>query len=308
MNILGKQFEDNEDNVTMKAMYAFAENPFENLYIDIISRCNMFCNFCYNSKNRSRPDMPLEYFQHLCATLPFPVAMKFIGGEPTLHPQLPEFIRVAHQHKHVVYISSNGMRYTDAGFMHSLRRIKSEGVSLALGLSMDGGYANRAAYKLINGQDCLANKMQAFHALVESGLGRICLTAIIIRGVNEDVIPQLISLANKHSNAVRHIHFRNFGKVGSWLETEPYTLKELKSLTQKYFTREQFRPKCVGEIYCAPTEGRECCYRFRPHKRLQISLIEFDSERSRHCPKRGRVIYGIDGIQPFFISLHNSTE
>ena len=286
----------------VRAIYKFTENPFESLAVDITNRCNMFCNFCYNPQ-RWQPDMPLEYFKRLCAELPFPVYIKIAGGEPTLHPQLLDFMRVAYQYQHRVFIISNGIRYADVKFMNSLKGLKKEGVNFSLGISMEGGYSNRNAYVLINGQDCLVNKVKAFDALVESGLGRVCLMATIYRGVNENVIPQLILLAEKYSKAVRYIHFRNAAKVGVWQKTEPYAIEEIKALVGSYFSKEQFRSRCFGEIHCASEEKRQCCYRFRPNKRLQISLIEFDSQRSVYCPKRGRVINGVDGIQPVFMSM-----
>jgi molybdenum cofactor biosynthesis enzyme MoaA len=286
-----------------KVSYKFTDNPFESLVVDITNRCNMSCNFCWNPQ-RQQSDMSFEYFKRLCAELPFPVFMKLSGGEPTLHPQLLDFMRVAHQYQHTVYIVSNGIKYADIKFIRSLKVLKDEGISLSLGISMDGGYLNRNAYVLINGQDCLADKVRAFDTLVDSGLGRVCLMATIYRGVNENVIPQLILLADKHPQAVRYIHFRNATKVGVWQETNPYTIEEMKALVCSHFSQEQFQPRCLREVYCSPEEKRQCCYRFRPNKRLQISLIEFNSQRSACCPKRGRVVNGVNGIQPFFMSMY----
>jgi molybdenum cofactor biosynthesis enzyme MoaA len=286
-----------------KVSYKIVDNPFEAVFVDITNRCNMSCNFCYNPE-RLRPDMSLEYFKRLCAELPSPVHIKLCGGEPTLHPQLLDLMRVAHQYRHALYIASNGTRFIDAGFMRSLKKLRDEGVTFTLGLSMDGGYSNRVAYQMINGQDCLADKMQAFHGLVDSGLNKICLTAIILRGVNENVIPELLLLAKEHFKVIRFIHFRSAGKSGIWQETEPYTLEEIKTLVSSYFTEEEFRPRCLREVHCTPEEKRDCCYRFRPNSRLQIALIEFDSQKSKCCPKRGRIILGADRIQPFFLSMH----
>ena len=235
MKMTRKNSRNTTQDLSQKKIYGFSENPFESLFIDITTRCNMSCNFCYNSTN-SFPDMPLEYFEDLCASLPFPVAMKIGGGEPTLHPQLTDFIRVAHHYRHTIYISSNGLRYTDTEFMRSLKKLKDQGIAFSLGISMDGGYSNRIAYEKINGNDCLTEKMQSFHALIESNLGRVCLTATIVRKLNEDALPQLIELAEKHSNAVRYIHLRNATKIGSWLETEPYSLKEIIDLTRQHLT------------------------------------------------------------------------
>ncbi len=284
-----------------KIEYAIDKNPYESLVVDITNRCNMTCHFCYNPV-RSTQDMSLDHFKYVCANLPFPVLLKFCGGEPTLHPNILDFIRIAHQYRHRVHIVSNGTRYTDQTFMKSLKELKRSGTAFALGLSLDGGYANKHAYEVINGCDCLEQKLEAFNSLISYKLGRVGLSAIIVRGLNEDVIPQLIALA-KQNTIVRYLHFRNAGRVGIWLDTEPYSVNELTELVRPHFSEDEFEPKCVHEPYCPPASGNECCYRFRPTDRLQISLVEFNSERAARCQKRGRLINNSYNIQPFFDSM-----
>jgi len=129
------------------------------------------------------------------------------------------------------------------------------------------------------------------------------LTAIIVRGLNEDVVPQLVALALQNPKAVRYLHLRNAALVGRWRDTMPYSMKELKEIVGALFTREGFARRCIGEVHCPPREGRECCYRFRPTGRLQVSLIEFASLRARACPRRGRLKNGETTIRPFFESM-----
>ena len=285
-----------------KVGYPIENNPYESLIVDITGRCNMNCNFCYYP-DRSLPDMSAEYFENVCAKLPGHVYIRLAGGEPTLHPDLINFLRIAVKYGHTVYISSNGMKYTDPAFMDSLKEAKESGLAFHLGLSMDGGYSNNRAYETINGGDCLKQKLEAFDSLISYKIGRVCLSAIIVRGLNEDVIPQLIELARRHQDVVRYIHFRNAAKVGVWKNTEPYTTNEIKDIVKQYFSEDEFRQHCVAEVHCPPESGKECCYRFRPTKRLQISIIEFASERASMCHKRGRLVLGTNKIQPIFESM-----
>jgi len=91
--------------------------------------------------------------------------------------------------------------------------------------------------------------------------------------------------------------------VGRWADTPPYTATELTELMRPHFTAEQLKPGCIAEIFCTPEEGGDCCYRFRPTPRLQISLIEFATEKSAHCPKRGKLLPDSFRIQPFFRNM-----
>jgi len=296
-----------ERAVSLDACYAIDENPFTSLLVDITDRCNMSCRFCYHSQS-DRPDMSLSAFEDLCARLPFPVALKLAGGEPTLHPALEEFIHTGVRHGHTVYVASNGLRYAEPDFVSILVKIRDSGTHFCLGLSMDGGWRNRRAYRAINGTDCLATKRAAFAALVNHKPGRVCLTAMVIRNLNEDVIPQILALANKHPDVVRYVHFRNAVSLGGALSSAPYTIKELKDLVGRYFTPIQMQPACLGEPHCPPESGRTCCCRFRPTPRLQVSLIEFVSPRSVWCPQRGRLVLGEDRIRPCFASMLASGE
>jgi molybdenum cofactor biosynthesis enzyme MoaA len=282
--------------------YSFRENPFESLIVDITERCNMACCYCYNP-GRQSPDMSVADFELLCSTLPTPVMIKLSGGEPTLHPELPEFIKIANSYGHRIYIISNGTRYTEPGFLDGLVRIKESGARFSIGISMDGGCRNRHAYEVINGEDCMQQKLDSFRAMVRSGLGRMSITAIIVRRLNEDVIPQLVELALNNSDAIRYIHLRNAGRAGRFEETEPYSIGELKEMTRVLFTEDQFRQRCIGETYCVSASGRDCCYRFRPTSKLQISLLEFCTPQASLCPKRGRVTAGSDRVEQLFLSM-----
>lgn len=290
-----------------KSGVPIAQNPYEQIYIDLTTRCNMKCNFCYNPAHMPK-DLPLESFRRICAELPRPVNIKLLGGEPALHPDVIEIMRTAHAHGHTVYLGSNGSRYADIGFMEKLSKLKHSGVPFTLGMSMDGGHSNAAAYEAITGVDCIASKLEALDALVRSRLARLCLTAIIVRGLNEDVIAQLLELARRHPKAIRYIHFRNASMVGRWAETQQYGIEELKGLVREHFSDEQFRPRCVGELSCPADSGNECCYRFRPDAKLQISLIEFATARSALCPKRGRIMVGSDNIHSFFGSMRQKAD
>ena len=279
------------------------QNPYRNIYVDITMRCNMACNYCYNP-HRSSDDMDIAYFREVCKKLPHPVHFRLLGGEPTLHPQFHDFIATAKEHGHQLFFASNGLRYNDDAFMEELKAL---GGGFCPGLSIDGGSKDNALHELLNDRNCLDDKLSALENLRRFGIGRVTLSALIVRGVNECVIGELLELAEQYSDIVRFIHFRNAGKTGRWIDTEPYTLPELKELCRPYFSEERFKPKCAGEIFCTPEEGGDCCYRFRPRPRLQISLIEFATAKSANCPKRGKLMADYT-IEPFFENLMATGE
>lgn len=282
----------------MNPRWNIDNNPFSNLYVDLTERCNMDCNFCYNPE-RSKSDLDYAYFAEACARLPGPVNWRFLGGEPTLHSRFFDLIEVALHYGHTVYFASNGIKYNDPAFMEELARWSGK---VSVGLSMDGGTLDNRFYKLLNNRDCLDSKLQALDNLHRYDIKRVCLSAIIVRNENERVIGELYEAANRYSDVVRYIHYRSAAMVGRWIDTQPYTLQELKQLTRPYFTDDAFAPRCLGEINCNGGDG-DCCYRFRPSPRLQISLIEFATERSSQCPYRGKLLQEGLLIEPFFANM-----
>ena len=270
-------------------------NPFSTLYLDLTERCNMDCNYCYNPE-RSNRDLDPDYFQEFCQRLPGPVTWRFLGGEPTLHPRFFDFLDCALKHEHIVFFASNGLKYLDDVFMQRLAKYSGKVVP---GLSMDGGTTNTEIYQIMNNRDCLEQKLRAIENLRKFGIGRLALSAIIIRGENEQVMSELYDLAIKFNDVVRFIHYRSAAKLGRWIETPSYDLNGLKRVAQQVFTEQEMAPRCIGEINCNGGDG-ECCYRFRPTRTLQVSLIEFASPRSAMCPYRGKVLNNDFVIEPFF--------
>jgi len=289
--------------VPCRMEYPVEENPFLSLGVDLTYRCNMSCTYCYNPI-RSLADMELSYFEEVCRRLPRCVHFKFLGGEPTLHPDLTGFIRAARRRKHEVTILSNGRRYTDPVFVRALADLDARFI---LGLSLDGGASRDAVYYRINNEHCLGWKMKALETLDKYFPSRVEISAIIVRGLNEDVVPELLALADRYRGIVRYIHFRTAAKTGRWGETAPYNLEELKEVVRPHFTPEQFQPQCLWETHCAAGQGCGACYRFRPTPRLQISLVEFATPRAASCFKRGKLVDRVFIVQSFFENiLHNS--
>ncbi len=272
--------------------YAIEKNPYSTLLVDVTQRCNLDCNVCFSAEHSNRFDFTLEYFEEACQRLPFPVNFKFIGGEPTMHPDFFDFLRIANRTGHRSYFSSNGLKFLDDDFMRELAELQ---FGFSPGITLDGGFSAENAenvYTTINGRPLLKKKMAALEQLKRFGIGRVVLNAILIRDLNEYVVKDLIDLAKEHSDIVRYIHFRNMTKIGDWLDNEPFSMDEMKGLMTQHFSADQMVKKSLYEVICLVEKGQynTCCHRFRPDRRLQISLIDFCAPNARDCPYKGTLI------------------
>jgi pyruvate-formate lyase-activating enzyme len=91
-------------------------------YIQVTRICNQRCLFCSNPENQ-RLVTPAEFREQvrdLAATGHDGVLLT--GGEPTLHPQLPELVRVAARAGLAVRVITNGQETARPGVLEALRR------------------------------------------------------------------------------------------------------------------------------------------------------------------------------------------
>src|SRR5690606_10517756 len=88
------------------------------LYCQLIvtRRCNLACGYCNEFDSCSKP-VPYEELirrmDHLIDELGVTI-MDFLGGEPLLHPRLPELVAHAHRKGCWTNIITNGLLLSDA--------------------------------------------------------------------------------------------------------------------------------------------------------------------------------------------------
>lgn len=87
-------------NNLIKIFNGIKDAPFKVL-ADIIDRCNVDCWYCYNHKPRTNRIMNLSIlYKYLCNVKDIigrNIQLTLIGGEPTLHPQLFNFLQMCHK-------------------------------------------------------------------------------------------------------------------------------------------------------------------------------------------------------------------
>jgi MoaA/NifB/PqqE/SkfB family radical SAM enzyme len=90
--IRGKRYREPDETLAIDA--------FDFLWLEITPRCNLACTHCYAESSPLRTlhgEMSFEQWQHLIADAAALGCenVQFIGGEPTMHPRLPELIAYA---------------------------------------------------------------------------------------------------------------------------------------------------------------------------------------------------------------------
>jgi 7,8-dihydro-6-hydroxymethylpterin dimethyltransferase len=169
--------------------------------------------------------------------------VQFSGGEPTLHPQLLDFIALANRKNiQCVMLNTNGIRIAnDPEFLQGLKQHKPH-----IYLQFDG--FKESTYEQIRGRsDLLETKLRALDLLAEADM-RVVLVAVIERGVNDDEIGEILEFGLRHPavyginfqvafHAQRHIRMDPLQRM-----TIPDVLQAIDDQTHSLLTLKDFVP------------------------------------------------------------------
>lgn len=153
--------------------------------IEINSACNLACPVCLK---RFKKDFQLsrDSFEHIIDTLILCEGrvdvVNLSGGEPTLHPELGDFLRLTNA-KGIMQttVSTNGLRFLS---MPELRRLFRDTGAL-VALQFDG--FKPETYVRLRGEDLFARKRAIIEILEKEDI-RYSLVATVAKGVNDDEI------------------------------------------------------------------------------------------------------------------------
>jgi uncharacterized radical SAM superfamily Fe-S cluster-containing enzyme len=194
--------------------------------LEITNRCNLNCPICYADSGKDEIlsletiDRILDFYveaEHGEAEI-----LQISGGEPTLHPDITEIIKLA-MSKNIRYVmvNTNGLRIaSDPEFVKQLGRFSSR---FEIYLQFDG--FRPSTYRHFCGRDVSKVKLKAIDKLLEYRIP-ITLVSTIEKGVNEDEIGQIIEFG-LNTNGIRGINFQPvafFGRIRSGPAAERTTL------------------------------------------------------------------------------------
>lgn len=214
--------------------------------IEVNSACNMGCPLCFSDAGPAF-NLTLEEVEQMLddfvRTEGKPEVIQFSGGEPTIHPQIIEFVRAAKQRNiSFVMINTNGQRIArDDRFLEQLNEARP-----ALYFQFDG--FDSETNRILRGEpDLLDQKLRALERLAQIGLS-VTLVPAIERGVNEHEVGKIVEFAIQHP-AVRGVNFQPAFHAGRHDHHDPLkrmtipdVLKLIEGQTNGKFRTSDFVP------------------------------------------------------------------
>jgi hypothetical protein len=247
--------------------------------IEVNSGCNLDCPICFAdsghqpdgfSLTREQVALMLDAF---VASEGEPEVLQLSGGEPTIHPELCEFVAMAKARGiRFVMVNTNGIRVArDRRFAE---RLAAAGPHLYL--QFDG--FELATHLAIRGKDLRADKERALETCAELGMSAT-LVAAVEKGVNEHELGAIVRFGVSHP-AVNSVVFQPVTHAGRHLAFDP--LERLTNADVMHLLAAQLpewlRVSDFVPVPCCFPTCRSMCYALRDGDALLplARLIEVD--------------------------------
>ena len=209
--------------------------------IDVTNACNLQCSICFAYAGKIgylyKPDLETieGIIDNLRSNLPVPPpALQLSGGEPTIRPDLIEIVKIAKKKgfRHVE-VNTNGVRLADEkDGIDYIRKLQKAGVD-TLYLSFDGvtpePYIGRAPShldaegKMKYAKWLLEVKLKVIENCREAGHRSVVLVPVIVRGMNDHQLGDIIHFAVNNIDVVRCVNFQPVSFAG---RTEEWEVKQ----------------------------------------------------------------------------------
>ena len=181
-------------------------------------------------------------------------------------------------------LNTNGLRLSEDP--DYVKRLAEAGLDIVF-LQFDG--TREEIYRTLRGTPLLETKLRAIRACAEQRLG-VTLVPTVVRGVNDDDLGALVSLAVSLAPAVLGIHFQPVSYFGRYPQTpgeeDRYTLDRLMAdiSEQAGIPIESFMPSRCDHPLC----GFHASFLIEPDGALRPLSSIAHSSRSRGCERDNR--------------------
>ena len=185
--------------------------------VDVTNRCNLRCPICFAHAGAAgylyEPTLKQirGILENLVSNTPIrPPALQLSGGEPTVREDLPEIIGMAREAGiYHIEINSNGIRMAES--IDYCRELKEAGADTVY-LQFDG--VTPEPYVVARGHNLLPIKLKALENLRAAGFNSVVLVPVLVGGVNDDQVGDIIRFALEHREIVRCVNFQPVAITG----------------------------------------------------------------------------------------------
>ncbi len=209
--------------------------PLRNLRLSVTDRCNLRCQYCMPEDEYVwLPREELLTFEELrdLAGIFSELGVdkvRLTGGEPLLRKDLPVLVRMLAQNPQItdLALTTNGVLLAEQA-----EALRAAGLH-RITVSLDTLRADR--FKLLTRRDAHAQVLCGIEAARQAGFRGLKLDTVVVRGVNEDELAELVEFGKQVGAEVRFIEYMDVGGATRWSLYKVFTRAQmLEALTRRY--------------------------------------------------------------------------
>ena len=201
--------------------------PLRSLRISVTDRCNLRCQYCMPEEQYIwlRRDQLLRFEEiHLLAGIFADLGVEKVrltGGEPLLRRDLPVLIRMLAENPKIkdLALTTNGVLLTE--FAPALRSAGLDRVTV----SLDTLRPDR--FRALSRRDSLGAVLEGIKTGGAAGFDALKLDSVIVRGLNDDELPDLIDYGKRVNAEVRFIEYMDVGGATHWSREKVFPRAEM---------------------------------------------------------------------------------
>ncbi len=193
------------------------------------SKCNLNCSICFShTKGDSGMDVSLDEVAKMVNSIKGRKAIAILGGEPTVHKNIIEIVRIFSRAGHFVKFYTNGIKISDLDY---LKKLKESGVGI-VHIGVDT-LTDDDVYQRMRGKALLEYKKKALSNLktlrVKTGM-----LDVAVKGLNEKHIFEIVDFVMKN-RFVHELSIRGYSHIGrkGFSTDNEFTMDELVETFEK---------------------------------------------------------------------------
>jgi cyclic pyranopterin phosphate synthase len=209
--------------------------PLRSLRVSVTDRCNLRCNYCMPQEEYVwLPRQELLTFEEIARLVEVFTSLgvedlRLTGGEPLLRRDLPKLVEMLAANPRIrdLALTTNGVLFAEQA--NDLRAAGLHRVTL----SLDTLRPER--FLALTGRDTHAQVLEGIAAARHAGFSKTKIDTVVLRGVNDDELADLIDYGRSAEAEVRFIEYMDVGGATDWSLEKVFTRAEmLAQLGKRY--------------------------------------------------------------------------
>jgi len=224
--------------------------------IEVTSRCNLNCEFCFADAHGNEPDPDVEIIEMWYRRIieaGGPYNLQISGGEPTVREDLHKIISMAsNKGFNFIQLNTNGIRLTDYNYYEKLKEAGLKSIFL----QFDG--LSETATARLRRKDILQEKLKVIENSAKLGIG-VILVCTVVPNINDNLLWEIVEFGLKNAPTVRGVHFQPvsyFGRIPKIPEdsdriTLPEVISKLVDQSDDKIKLSDFGPSGCENALCS---------------------------------------------------------